>query len=76
MKFTPFFQIYGIIIALKGMFVNCRGSHGFLNRLIPKSPSQPVNKRVSPLRLSTYGIIDTIVLYGVFFTDIGYFPFV
>ena len=29
MKFTPFFQIYGIIIAFQGMFVNYRVSHSF-----------------------------------------------
>ena len=33
MKFTPFFQIYGIIIALKVMFVNYPVSHSFLKSL-------------------------------------------
>ena len=32
MKFTPFFQIYGIIIAFQKLFVNYRVSHSFLKR--------------------------------------------
>ena len=32
MKFTPFFQIYGIIIAFQKLFVNYRVSHSCLKR--------------------------------------------